>query len=89
MDKLICGDVQDEKERSYQIFDAGGNIIHTTTIEKPKKVFFGKGHAFHRVFDGVSVILCETPGPIFKDDKIVGYCELSWEPENKDDPCQW
>lgn len=92
--KLKCGDISNEKQRCYTIYAGvgGGNcsLIHDIVIYNPEKVFYGKGHAFHRIFDGKQTILAPAPGFIWgKCGKIVGYCELSWEPQNLEDPCQW
>jgi len=86
---LKCGDISDEKSRSYTVYACGEGNIHIVHISRPKKVFFGRGHAFHRIFDGECVVLAPAPGFIREGDKIVGFCELSWEPSNLEDPCQW
>ena len=89
--KLKCGDISDEKLRSYTIYSLAGSIIHKIEFPFPKKVFYGSGHAFHRVLDGVgAVTLAPAPGFIWGEcGDICGYCELSWIPQNIEDPCQW
>ena len=88
--KLKCGGVGDEHSRTYTIYKCGTGEVHHIHIEQPVKVFYGKGHAFHRIFDGRTVTLAPAPGFIWGEcGEIVGYCELSWEPKNLEDPCQW
>jgi len=89
MDKLICGDVSGEKSRQYNIYGCGEGLIHSVHISSPKKVFFGKNHTFHRIFDGKIVQLVPAPGFIFKNDRIIGFCEVNWEPQDKKNPVQF
>ena len=86
---LICGNISDEAYRTYTIYTCGQGLVHTFRFDDPKKVFYGPGHAFHRVFDGECVTLAPTPGFIREDGKIIGFCELSWKPKNTENPCQW
>lgn len=89
-EKLKCGNISDEKSRCYTIYSLDDTEIHRTAIVEPKSVHYGKGHAFHRVFDGVQTILCPAPGFIWGEcGDICGYCELSWKPRDKENPCQW
>jgi len=89
MENLICGDIGDEAYRTYEIHTFELGLVHVHRFDDPKKVFFGKNHTFHRVYDGELVTLAPTPGFIYKDNVIVGYCTLSWKPKKTDDPCQW
>jgi hypothetical protein len=77
-----------ETARTYDIYDRDGEEVNSVTIENPQRLYCGKGHRFHRVLNQSGVmILCCAPGPIIIDDKIVGYCELSWMPKNSENPC--
>ena len=90
MSELKCGIIEDENVRYYNIYDGDGEQVKQISIHDPEKVWYGKGHAFHRVYDGELVTLCPAPGFIWGEcGKIVGFCELSWEPKDKDNPCQW
>lgn len=90
-EKLKCGDLSNERLRTYEVRDADGKTISKSTIINPVKLFYGPGHAFHRVFDGTVTRLCPVPG-VVKDPvslKIIGYCFVSWIPRSKKDPCGW
>lgn len=83
-------DISDEKVRVYSyIFFSGGRI--EVVIHHPKTLFlYGKGHAFHRVWDGEEVNLCHAPGPIRDHDhKIIGLCHITWQPNDVNDPCKF
>lgn len=90
---LQCHDISGEKSRTYRIFTtAGEGIIHEIHIRNPRKLFCykGGGHAFHRIFDGITMYLAPVPGFIWGScGKITGYCEVTWEPKDKNDPCKF
>ena len=88
-EELKCGDISDEKSRQYEIYGCGYGLIHVIHIDSPKKVFYGLGHTFHRVFDGESTVLAPAPGFMWHGDKIIGFCEVSWVPGDPEDACQW
>ena len=89
--ELKCGDLSDERSRTYDVLDTEGQRISRIVILDPVSVFYGPGHAFHRVFDGESTHLCPVPG-VVKDPvslEIIGYCFVSWIAKDKNKPCQW
>lgn len=80
-------DISNEKSRIYTYLYFGQpETLVKIVIESPKKLYlYGKGHAFHRVFNGETVNLCHAPGPIRAGDhNIVGHCFLSWVPKQGD-----
>jgi hypothetical protein len=88
---LKSGDLTNEKSRSYTIHLIDESHFHEIFIDHPVTVFYAPGHAFHRVFDGAKTILCPAPG-VIKDPvslEFIGYCEVSWEPKDKKNPCGW
>ena len=91
-EELKCGDISGERERTYRIYEHETNTIHEIVIDKPVKLFYYKNgdHTFHRIFDGVSVHLAPVPGFI-RDDcgKVIGYCEVSWIPNNPEEPVKF
>jgi hypothetical protein len=73
---------------TYTLFGVSKNI--SIKIDKPKVLYCGVGHAFHRVWDGVEVHLCHAPGPIRDIDlNIVGLCKITWEPSTPDAPVRF
>lgn len=84
-------DISNEASRWYEytFFGVNGGF-YRELIENPVSVFMGKGHVFHRVWDGEEVHLCHAPGPIWGDcGKVVGICTVSWVPEDSKNPCRW
>ena len=81
-------DVSDEHSRRYDIYAYGLGWVYTTKIDHPKKLFYEKGHAFHRIFDGDEVTLAPAPGFI-RDDSgdVIGFCRMSWIPKDCKNPC--
>lgn len=84
-EELKCSDISDEKSRDYVIHAQG--LIHVIHIDTPKKVFYGFGHTFHRVWDGHQTILAPAPGLMWHEGEIIGFCEVSWVPGNPEDVC--
>lgn len=84
-------DLQCESQREYRIQVANGDTICNIVILHPVTLFCGQGHAFHRVWDGEKTYLCPVPG-VVKDPvsrEIIGYCIVSWVPEDAQKPCQF
>lgn len=77
---IRCGDASKEEWREYEWRDPKvGTVVYR--IERPVKVYFGKGHSFHRVFDGRIVHLVPAPGTMG--------CIVRWEPGDKKNPVQF
>ena len=49
---LNKGDLTNEQERDYMVIDTSGKVILHFGIKHPVAVYYGPGHAFHRVYDG-------------------------------------
>ena len=91
MNNLNERDISGEAQRNYRIQTIDGATICNIVILNPVTLFCGSGHAFHRVFDGETVILCPVPG-VVKDPvslKVIGYCTVSWIPADKSNPCKF
>ena len=89
---MKCCDISGEKSRIYKILANGadGGCIHEIFIKNPLKLFYypGGDHAFHRIFDGITMYLAPAPGFIWGScGRITGYCEVTWEPKDKNNPC--
>jgi hypothetical protein len=85
------GNLEGEISRTYEyVFLATGQTLNIK-IELPVRVWYGKGHAFHRVQDKRGrVHLCHAPGPICDcKGNIVALCKISWEPADPHKPVQW
>ena len=81
-------DITNELDRTYKIFIAGWT--HIIVIKNPKQLFYEPGHTFHRIFDGLRTYLAPTPGILLDRGGLpIGYVELSWEPRDLDEPCQF
>jgi hypothetical protein len=81
------GSLTGEQGRAYEYtFFATGQTVNIE-FERPMRVFYGMGHAFHRVQDGEGTWhLCHAPGPIRDwDGNIVGLCKVTW----KSAECRW
>ena len=91
MTNLKEADLSGEKSRTYRIQNRDGNLISNIVLLSPKKLFYGPGHSFHRVLVEDEVFLCPVPG-VIKDPislEIIGYCVVSWVPENINNPVQF
>ena len=90
-DMLRCYDISGEKSRTYRILAIDEGVVNEIFIKNPIKLFTYKaGHAFHRIFDGITMYLAPVPGFIWGScGKITGYCEVTWEPKDKNDPCKF
>ena len=89
---LKCCDISSEKSRTYRILATDEGVVNEIFIKNPIKLFLytDGGHAFHRIFDGVTMYLAPVPGFIWGAcGKITGYCEVTWEPKDKNNPCKF
>ena len=86
--ELIRGDLTDERARRYAVI-VDGTCVMEKQFEYPVAVYHAPGHSFHRVIakDGWAYLM-PAPGPIVRDGKVIGFCEVSWAPVNPDNPCQ-
>ena len=85
-------DISSEKSCIYRILGIDNGIVHEIYIKNPKKVFLYKeaGHAFHRIFDGITMYLVPKPGFIWGScGEITGYCEVTWTPKDVKNPCKF
>ena len=88
--ELFSGDLSGELRRTYTVKNARGEVVGTTVIARPRRVYYNAAGAYHRVLDARGVVtLCPAPGPVIKNNKIIGYCEVSWAPINPSNPVQW
>ena len=88
--ELFSGDLSGELRRMYTVKNVRGDVIGTTVIQYPRRVYYNAVGAYHRVLDSRGVVtLCPAPGPVVKNNKIVGYCEVSWMPMDRANPVQW
>jgi len=86
---LKHGDLTNERCRTYKVV-VDAKVVYEAVFCSPKGVYYGPGHQFHRIMDQHGVVhLVSAPGLIFHEGKVVGYCEVKWEPANKDNPCRW
>ena len=82
MADLKCGDLTGEAYRVYEWIDLESGQPRDYQIIGPQKVFYGKGHNFHRVLDGDGIVhLVPAPG-------YLG-CVIRWKPFDLNNPCQW
>jgi hypothetical protein len=83
-------DISGETSRTYTVYGLEGGTLATIVINSPETLYCGIGHFFHRVFNGVHVMLCPAPG-VVRDHEgdVIGYCVVSWVPENPSEPCQF
>lgn len=83
-------DISGEKSRTYSYTFFGINQCMNVTIEGVKIVWMGRGHAFHRVWDGETMHLCHAPGPIKdREGNIVGVSQITWLPLDPGNPCRF
>jgi hypothetical protein len=88
--KLTRHDLSSEKTRRYIVCDAGHQIIHEHVFKEPRSVYIGRGHSFHRVeTKSGDVTLCPVPGPIIRDNVMIGYCRVVITPVDKNNPVQF
>jgi hypothetical protein len=79
-----------EQKRTYSIYNDVGDLIYVRTIEDPLFLFCDKGHQFARVqTGGGDMVLVPAPGLIRRDDRVIGYCEVTWVPRDKANPCSF
>jgi hypothetical protein len=81
-------DISGEARRTYTIKMPMSGIIYEKTIKNPLTLFFDNGHSFHRVWDGITMWLMPAPGIISKGG-LLGVVEMSWIPNDADNPCQF
>ena len=91
MEAVKSHDIGGEAMRVYHYYlDGGDEPNHQVKIFEPVTLYCGLGHAFHRVWDGIQVVLCHAPGPIRNIDKeIIGWCKISWIPRDPDNPVKF
>jgi hypothetical protein len=81
-------DISCEISRTYTVLLPMLGQVYRKTITQPKKLFYEKGHSFHRIWDGFQVFLMPAPG-LIEIDGMYGFVEMTWVPQDDDKPCNF
>lgn len=82
--------IDDEEKRVYQISVFGVGVVHEIHVDHPKILFMGEGHAFHRVYNGETVVCAPAPGVLRDHEgRPIGFVTLIWVPREGEDICRF